>query len=56
MVNEFFLNMHDDLIKFLIDVFDQLTFLLNVEDFVVDQLILVQSMQKRKEKIELKRF
>jgi hypothetical protein len=42
--------MDDDVIKFLIDVFDQLNFVLNVEEFVVVQLILVQPMKKKKKK------
>ena len=39
--------MYDDLIKFLIDVFDPINLVLNVEDFVVVQLIFFQPMEKK---------
>ncbi len=40
--------MDDDLIKFLIDVFDQINFVLNVDDFVVVQTMLVQPIVQEK--------
>jgi len=47
LVDEVFVNMHDDVIKLLIDVFDQLNLVLIVEDFVVVQLRFSQSMEKK---------
>jgi hypothetical protein len=47
LVDEVFVNMHDDVIKLLIDVFDQLNLVLIVEDFVVVQLRFSQSMKKK---------
>jgi hypothetical protein len=37
-----FLYMHDDIIKFLIDFFDQIMFELNVREIFVHRLIFVQ--------------